>query len=156
MSAPGWMQQQLWQLLLSLLIGLGLGLSYDLYRGILGRSHPLPGDYWWRDLLFSLCCSILALLLWFGLSDGSLRPAVFAWMGSALLLYFLLLRPRLRAEKWMQNKQKPRALREKKAQQPPKTGKQWNLKAARKLCLGWRRLGKIASARKTPDPPEKI
>lgn len=158
MIAADWMWGQLWQLSVSILAGLVLGFCYDIYRGILARERRFRQDYWWRDLLFGLCVILLALLLWFGLTDGSLRLSVFVWMAAATLFYRWLLSPFLHPEKWMRRKTKGPAGKEKKKSKKKshKKPRQWNIKAARKTILAWRQLqNKLHQQNKEPGE-EKI
>ena len=94
MIAPDWMAEQLWQLGIAVVSGLILGILYDCYRGILARKRRRSRrSYFFRDLCFGLLAILLALLLWFGLTDGSLRLSVLLWMLGGALFYAWLLSP---------------------------------------------------------------
>ena len=157
MIAGDWMLLQTWQLTVSLLAGFSLGLCYDLYRGILARERRFRQDYWWRDLLFGLCAILLSLLLWFSLTDGSLRLSVFLWMAGAVLFYRWHLSPLLHPEKWLQQKRKKPAPKIKKSsKKPAKKPKQWNITMGRKALLLCQSLQNRRRKREEESPEEKI
>ena len=171
---------QLHQLGIALLSGLGYAFCYDLYRGMLLRKRQLRRQLWLQDLLFGLSLILLALLLWFGLTDGSLRLSVFLWMSLGVLLYRTLLAPFLHTERWFKRHGKThkgqhtqskrqgnsrKAANSAKAQTPRKESKQrqrksshrpWNVSLAEKALSTTFRMKQKLKRPKGAKEEEKI
>lgn len=132
MSTEGWWTQQIGQLATALAVGVCLAFGYGLYRGLLQRKRRRSRSrYFFADLLFGTAATVVALLLWFTLTDGSLRFLVFLWMALGALLYQKIFAPLVHPETWRKNpRRKPPSPRKKHSKKSIQT--RWNVRFA-----GW-------------------
>lgn len=159
MNVSGWMLGQAQQFFVALLSGLCLAFFYDLYQGLLRRGRHLRRGLFLRDTGFGLCMVALALLLWFGLTDGSLRLAVFFWMLLGALFYVWLFSPRLHTELWFLHRKKPDPRPKQPRKTPHKSSKRqpkaWNKRAAGKILRWGQKLRNRASRAKEGEESKK-
>lgn len=155
MIAPDWMFEQVWQLAIATACGLVLGFFYDCYQGCLARTRRRSREsYLLLDLLFGLFAIVLTLILWFGLTDGSLRLSVIFWMSGGGLLYAWLLSPFLRIRKHIAGRVSKR--REQPGfQRRIRRRRAWNVALARRTLRGWHGLRQRFSRKPTAMDEEE-